>query len=186
MRSDVDEVTPRPSLPLQRTQTRIIGSAFLLATALAACATNSSSSLTATKLWDEPQPQCYLADAIAAGQRGQAQSITNGNESLAGGHGSIDRGEVERVIQSHLEEVRHCYRNGLKVDSSLAGEVVVRFTVGKGGHVLASTVTESSVTDLDMQACVGRAVCRWMFEAPPGSVVAVTYPFQFQRTLAHR
>jgi TonB family protein len=168
---------------MQRNATSIM---FLL---LAACATPGPSAKNPPAYWDDPQPQCFLGDAIAAGSRMGAEGMpANAGETGSMGGQSrsgMQRQEVENVVQRHLEEVRHCYSLGLAVDPKLRGNIVVRFTVGGGGKVLASSVASSTVSDNDVEACVARAVCRWMFEAPNGNKnVVVTYPFELQSRVA--
>lgn len=89
--------------------------------------------------------------------------------------------EVGKVVDAHIDEVRLCYSRALANDSSLHGRIVVRFTVGAHGKVVASAIESSTLTDDAVEFCVGRAVCRWLFEAPTGrGTVAVTYPFEFE------
>lgn len=148
----------------------------------AACAATPPGPNNPLPAWDEPQPQCYLGDAIAgssAGHDGDGIAAT----MAAPTHGTIARDEVANVVRGHLDEVRYCYKKGLELDPKLEGDVVVRFTVGRGGQVLSSSVASSTLADFDVQACVARAVCRWMFEAPPGGAqVAVIYPFSLVAT----
>jgi outer membrane biosynthesis protein TonB len=56
--------------------------------------------------------------------------------------------------------------------------VVVELTIDESGHVGASDLTESTLTDEAVSACIVSAVARWTFPAPDHGKVVVTYPFQ--------
>lgn len=161
----------------------------LLFVFLAACATPGPSAKNPPAFWDAPQPQCFLGDAIAAGTRMGAEGMpaNAGEQGNLGGQAKsgMQKQEVENVIQGHLEEVRYCYGRGLAVDPKLHGNIVVRFTVGVGGTVLASSVASSTISDDNVQSCVARAVCRWVFQGPVGNTsVVVMYPFELQSHVA--
>ncbi|MCG5053336.1 MAG: TonB family protein [Myxococcales bacterium] len=164
----------RPAFPLYRSFCCVLG-------LTAACASSAPSAKAPSPHWDEAQPRCYLGDAIAAGVPFGGDTQPAAGEARAS-RSTLARDRVTEVVHAHLEEVRYCGSQGMAADPAFAGDVVVRFTVGPGGHVLSSGVASSSVKDLDVQACVGRAVCRWLFEAPVGGgTVVVSYPFRFER-----
>lgn len=153
--------------------------ALLTLLAFGGCA--SAPAASAPAHWDEPQPGCYLNDAVAAGVRiGDAPGAGDPAEAVPN---AMAREAVTEVVQSHIEEVRHCYRRGLARDPNLQGDVVLRFVVGAGGRVLVSQVASSTVADEQVGDCIGRAVCRWLFEAPRGGrPVTVGYPFSLSAT----
>lgn len=92
--------------------------------------------------------------------------------------GALDRDIVRRVVRAHINEVRHCYNQGLVRDPNLRGRVAVQFTIGSTGAVPVSVVRESSLTDPKVGHCVAQAVKRWTFPKPQGGGnVVVTYPF---------
>ena len=157
---------------------------MLMCAFVAACATAPSSAQNPPRHWDDPQPQCFVADAIAAGARlgstGMPGDPAQASPRSKSGH-HMDRQEVGNVVEGHIEEVRHCYARGLAENPQLHGNIVVRFTVGAGGKVIESAVATSTVAEESVESCVGRAVCRWIFEAPAdGAQVVVNYPFELQ------
>jgi TonB family protein len=178
-------IADRDSVENPRNSVMPLKTAVFLPVLLVACATPAPSAKNPPSYWDDPQPQCFLGDAIAAGSRMGTEGMpaNAGETGNLGGQakGGMRRQEVENVIQGHLEEIRYCYGQGLAADPQLKGNIVVRFTVGGGGKVLASSVATSTIADDFVQSCVARAVCRWVFEAPPGNNnVVVTYPFELQ------
>ncbi len=92
--------------------------------------------------------------------------------------GALDRDIVRRVVRAHINEVRHCYNQGLVKDPTLRGRVAVQFTIGATGRVPVAVVSESSLGDRNVGNCVSKAVRRWKFPKPEGGGnVVVTYPF---------
>lgn len=155
----------------------------------AACATNAATPETNGSYFDDPQPQCYQGDAIAAGVRLGADDYPGDsgelNESNAANKRGLERQGVVDVIEAHVGEVRYCYQQGLAMDPNLKGRVLVRFTVGRGGRVRTSAVASSTLPDKNVEACVARAVCRWLFEVPPSNrTVTVSYPFDLEPHVA--
>lgn len=97
-------------------------------------------------------------------------------------HGALDKDLIRRVVRAHINEVRHCYNQGLSTDPNLAGRVSVQFQISGTGKVVAAVAVPSSTTldDVSVQRCVARAVKRWSFPKPStGGTSMVTYPFVF-------
>jgi hypothetical protein len=96
--------------------------------------------------------------------------------------GALDKGIIRRVVRAHLNEVRHCYNQGLVRDPMLAGRVAVQFTIAATGNVPAAVVgPETTIGDRSVAQCVAQAVRRWTFPRPVGGgSVVVTYPFVLQ------
>jgi len=99
-------------------------------------------------------------------------------ESVGVVRGALDRDVIRRVVRAHINEVRHCYNQGLVRDPNLRGRVAIQFSIGGLGTVLAASVQESSITDPEVGRCIAQAVRRWKFPRPEGGgAVLVTYPF---------
>lgn len=93
-------------------------------------------------------------------------------------HGALDKDVIRRIVRAHINQVRHCYNQGLVRDPNLRGRVAVQFTIGPTGKVPASVVGQTSLSDRNTANCVAKAVKRWKFPRPAGGGnVIVTYPF---------
>ncbi len=93
--------------------------------------------------------------------------------------GSLDREIIRRIVRRHLNEVRFCYDEALVARPTLAGRVVVQFSIAPTGRVLASLLQSSTLGATAAEACIVNAVKRWEFPAPEGGgLVMVSYPFQ--------
>ena len=99
--------------------------------------------------------------------------------TVCGGAGCLDKEVIRRVVRSHINEVRHCYNQGLVRDPNLEGRVAVQFRIDARGSVQSSFVGDSSIEDASVERCIANAVKRWRFPAAPGRMgsVIVTYPF---------
>ena len=92
--------------------------------------------------------------------------------------GSLDKEIIRRVIRSHIKEVLSCYEAQLTSYPTLAGKVMVNFTVAASGDVVASTLESSTVNEPRVENCIVQAMRRWQFPKPiGGGIVIISYPF---------
>ena len=92
--------------------------------------------------------------------------------------GAVDKDVIRRIVRNHINEVRHCYNQGLTKDPNLKGRVAVQFSIGPTGRVKLAVIAESSLKDRNVANCIAGAVKRWKFPRPDsGGHVLVTYPF---------
>jgi hypothetical protein len=94
-----------------------------------------------------------------------------------GGNG-MDKDIIRRVVRAHINEIRHCYNQGLVRDPNMQGRVAIQFSIGPTGAVPKAFVSQQSIGDRSVASCMATAVKRWRFPRPPGGGhVIVTYPF---------
>jgi len=97
--------------------------------------------------------------------------------------GEMDQGIIRGVIQRHVNEVKWCYEEALGLQPSLAGRVMVQFTIAASGQVIASVLQHSTLGHTGVEQCTVEAVRRWQFPRPVGGgIVIVSYPFVFSPT----
>jgi metallo-beta-lactamase class B len=93
---------------------------------------------------------------------------------------SLDKAVIQRVIRSHSAEAKQCYERGLVAAPTLAGRVMVRFTIGAAGQVIDSVLEQSTMGSPAVEDCVVAAARTWQFPKPiGGGIVIVSYPFVF-------
>ncbi len=113
-----------------------------------------------------------------AGFGGRGARVPTVRQAKAAVQGAMDKDIIRRIVRSHINEVRHCYNQGLVRDPNLKGRVSVNFTIGPTGAVPVAVVQESTIKDNNVAQCVAKAVKRWKFPRPQGGGnVIVTYPF---------
>jgi len=113
-----------------------------------------------------------------SGFGGRGKRVPRVRQAKAQVKGAMDKDIIRRIVRQHINEVRHCYNQGLVRDPNLAGRVSVQFTIGPTGAVPVAVVANSSVKDKNVGNCIAKAVRRWKFPRPTsGGNAVVTYPF---------
>ena len=99
----------------------------------------------------------------------------------------LDKDYIREVVQDQVVElVRECYNSKLVDDPTLAGKIVLNFTIAGdesvGGVIEAVTVAEgTTLDDPEMGECVAESMASATFDPPQGGgTVEVTYPFIFE------
>lgn len=88
---------------------------------------------------------------------------------------------IRRVIQRNVQQVQHCYEQGLQRNPALSGRVTVSFLISPTGAVQASSA-DQSLGDGAVSSCVAGAVRRWSFPASDtGAPTMVRFPFTLSR-----
>jgi hypothetical protein len=97
---------------------------------------------------------------------------------IEGGH--ADLASITREIRSRRKAIAACYERALKQTPTLAGKLVVRFTIAGAGTVSAVDVDDDTLGTPEVGACVRALVLRWRFEPPADGPVELSFPFVFQ------
>jgi len=85
---------------------------------------------------------------------------------------------ADAVAPPRLPEVEECYDARHLSTATVAGRVVVGFTIGPAGVVSGAGVESSTMHDATLEACLVRGVLRWRFPPPPAGLPYTTrYPF---------
>jgi hypothetical protein len=87
---------------------------------------------------------------------------------------------VMRITRQNVGRFRVAYERGLKRNKSLAGRIVVQFTIAPDGSVARASDQGSSLTDSDVIRDVVRSFVSLAFPTPAGGgPVLVTLPLDF-------
>jgi hypothetical protein len=93
-------------------------------------------------------------------------------------NGALDKDIIRRTIRLRMSEFRSCYEKQLQREPDLNGKVVAKFTIGRSGHVVHTTIATGMQPDVD--ACIKRVFTRMVFPKPTNDgVVTVSYPLVF-------
>jgi hypothetical protein len=112
------------------------------------------------------------------GERGEGAIGTFGGDPII--LGALDRSLIDEVIKRHMNQIRYCYQRELTRDPSLAGKVVIRFTIAGDGSVSQASVKETTMGNSAVEGCITGRFMRMQFPEPRGGgVVIVSYPFLF-------
>ena len=83
------------------------------------------------------------------------------------------------AIESRLGELEECYERRLRVHPELAGKVVIHANISMTGEVDERCITEDTVDDAEIRACVNALVQNTRFPIPYDGPVDVSFPFVF-------
>lgn len=112
------------------------------------------------------------------GAFGMKRSNTVAGETEA--KGSLPKAVIRRVMRQRMNTFKYCYEKRLQAIPELSGKIVVAFTIGTDGRVVAARIDSSTLKDERVEACVGKATKRLRFPKPKGGVVVVRYPLVFK------
>lgn len=137
--------------------------------------------LGSTGLIGHNQPGDGTGMRNTVGFKTRGPRVPNPRLGIASIQGGLDKDLIRRVVRAHINEVRHCYNQGLARDPNLAGRVAVQFQINGIGKVPTAVVSESDIKDKSVSSCIAQSVRRWSFPKPEGGgTVIVTYPFVLQ------
>ncbi len=116
--------------------------------------------------------------SIDLGGKGKSGTrIVPGKTTVVGG---LDKDVIMKVIKRHQNEIKFCYEQELQKNPALAGKVAVAWTIDPAGAVSEATVSESSISNANVESCIVQRIRRWKFPEPAGGgVVNVTFPWVF-------
>jgi hypothetical protein len=87
---------------------------------------------------------------------------------------------VSRIVRQNFGRFRLCYENGLRINPTLVGRVVVKFVINASGAVAMTADGGSDLPDAGVVACVLRGIGNLSFPQPEGGgMVTVVYPLVF-------
>ena len=83
----------------------------------------------------------------------------------------------DKAIESFEQAVQRKPDNA-NYQYDLGGRIMVQFTIAASGHVIASVLQNSTMSNARVENCTVQAVRRWEFPKPlGGGIVIVSYPF---------
>ncbi|MBK7829339.1 AgmX/PglI C-terminal domain-containing protein [Nannocystis sp.] len=104
-------------------------------------------------------------------------AVCAGTAHAGDGTGTIDKDKIREVVRAHIVEIRECYNATLASDPEAQGRVVIDFTIGPQGTVTQAAVGSSDMGEVAAPTCMRDAIQGWVFPAPSGGSVKVSYPF---------
>ncbi len=117
--------------------------------------------------------------ALSLGNTGNAEVGAVDEESEV--DGGLDKEIIARIIRSQLGQIRYCYERQLSANPDLYGKIMVKFTIGSAGSVVAQAIGNTSLNNAMVEGCILRRIAGWQFPTPKGGTkVLVTYPFLFK------
>ena len=115
------------------------------------------------------------------GRSGSGAQMASGDTSnQPQKRGPLEGKVITRVMTSHKNEFSACYDKVVRKNPSLAGRVVLRFTIRGDGSVRNVKVRETSLNHAGVENCIVRVGKKLRFPGESGrDVTKVWYPFVF-------
>ncbi len=113
------------------------------------------------------------------GKRGVGAVVFKAPSHLMKVQGFLNREEIAKVVNQHLREIQYCYEKNLLLNPSLAGKVIMEWTITTAGSVSVVKTAFNSLQSADVAMCVSAKIKEWRFPLPKGGIVVVSYPFIF-------
>lgn len=96
-----------------------------------------------------------------------------------GGTGTVDPGQVKKVLHGAMPNFVSCYQRALSKTPSLRGKFAARFRIEPDGSVRKAATTGPGGNP-EFQSCVTDAIRGLQFPKPRGGAVEVVYPLTFE------
>jgi len=94
--------------------------------------------------------------------------------------GHVPGKAMQDIVRARFSAFQGCYRQGVKKNRELAGDIVVRFLIGKDGKVSHAGLDKLTLRDCDVGACIVEDIQALSFPPPSDGVVTVIYPLHFE------
>jgi hypothetical protein len=111
-------------------------------------------------------------------ERGVKPDVRELPPSVEAGH--VDAAAIAREIRARRKALAACYERALKQQPTLAGKLVVRFSLTPAGTVGAVDVDDDTLGAPGVSACVRAVVLHWRFPPLTEGPAELTFPFVFQ------
>jgi len=122
-----------------------------------------------------------IADATPVGpavERGVKTDVHEGPPSVE--DGKVDAAAIAREIRGRRKAIAACYERALKTQPTLAGKLVVRFSLAAAGTATAVDIDDDTLGAPEVASCIRGVVLRWRFPALAEGAAELSFPFVFQ------
>lgn len=117
---------------------------------------------------------------VATAGPGEEKKVTGHvkkkDPSISGGSGTLDQGEVARIIGGKQGAIKGCYEQALKRNPALKGKITIVITIGGTGRVSSAKCTVNELTP-EVCSCITDMFNRVRFPPPENGSVEITAPF---------
>ena len=122
--------------------------------------------------------------ALDSGDLGEERPVDGQIKQLpprpTGGTGVIPGDTVRRIVGRDIGAIKGCYERQLRRNPTLAGRIVVSFTIGGGGRVVRATASQNTMGNAAVAQCIAGRFRRMRFPEPDGGNVTYHTPFLFR------
>ncbi len=90
--------------------------------------------------------------------------------------------QIIATLKSHRDEIQRCYETEATKNRTLAGHVVVQFTITATGAISDLGVKETTLKSLPVEQCILHIASGIVFSPKPASPITLAYGWNFAMT----
>ena len=87
---------------------------------------------------------------------------------------------AQNVIRSHFSDIEACYGAVALKDPSVAGRIMVQWTLGADGTPTGVAITQDTVRSAAVTDCIKTRARAWKFPPPAGGFGVVRFPYDLK------
>jgi hypothetical protein len=129
---------------------------------------------------NEVQGKVAMNSLYGNGSGSDLGAAAGGGGITVSGPGKISDADIEKTLSKNLEKFQRCYEKALLTDSTLSGEVQIKWTIEMNGGVAGPAIVRSEMNQKDLHKCLIGVLSKINFPAPKGGTVTVKRPFRFK------
>ena len=95
------------------------------------------------------------------------------------GPGQIPESAIEKIMAKYVSKFQYCYEKALLADGSLAGNILMQWTIGPDGTSSDVKVVRSQLNNSGLHSCIIKELSKIRFPSPSGGAVTIKYPLAF-------
>jgi hypothetical protein len=100
--------------------------------------------------------------------------------SSAGSAESLSSEYIQDTLKRQIPAFDKCYKQLLRRTPGVVGQVVLTFTIERGGKISNSDTSTSTISDNDFKRCLTEVVRRVEFKSFAGDPITSTFPMSFE------
>jgi hypothetical protein len=94
-------------------------------------------------------------------------------------YAELDPKMVAMYVRSQLSKVKDCWERSLKTTPTLAGTIVMHWTIAADGVARNGSVESNTMQASPLPDCLQTLIEEWRFPNPTHATVEVSFPFRF-------
>lgn len=88
--------------------------------------------------------------------------------------------QIQDTLNSHKNDFYRCYTQLLQKTPGVSGQSNLAFTIDPSGRVVNPSISSSSLSDKNFQACLVEVISRIHFKSFPGESISTVFPIKFE------
>jgi hypothetical protein len=132
------------------------------------------------KKFNSVQGKVALNTLYGSGEAGSSAGEALGGSTMSiSGSGQINEQAILKALSKHLDRLQYCYEKALLSDSTLAGSILMEWTITTSGAATNAKTVRSQMNNTALHNCLAKEIQKIHFPPSKGASVNIQYPFSF-------